>query len=83
LPFTVNDDQLKDIFKDFSVTSAHVEAKESGMSKGYGFVEFETETEQKRALTVMNGIEVEGRAIAVKVARALLTDAEQQEESAE
>ena len=74
LPFSVDDSQLHDLFKDFTIKSARVEKKDNGQSKGYGFVDFETEAEQKRALTVMNEFEVEGRVIAVKVAKLLLTE---------
>jgi len=72
LPFSVDDDGLKGIFEGCHVTSAHVVTRKfgfaTGKSKGYGFVDFASEEDQKKALQNYNEHEIEGRAIQVKVA---------------
>jgi len=45
--------------------------KRNGLSKGYGFVEFDNEADQQKALKDVNGKIVDGRDLSVKVA---LTD---------
>lgn len=68
LPFKLEDNDLKDIFKEFDVISAHVVAnKYNGRKKGYGFVELASEEEQKKAIS-LNGYVAEGRKIGVRVA---------------
>lgn len=42
--------------------------KKSGKSKGFGFVEFENEGDQQKALAAINNKEIEGRELVVKVA---------------
>lgn len=71
LPYGVTDETLKELFAAFgNVVSANVIVdKMSGRSKGFGFVEFENETEAQSAIEGMNGKEVEGRAVTVSVAR--------------
>jgi len=44
--------------------------KRSGRSKGFGFVEFENEQDQQKALTAVNNKQVDGRELVVKVALA-------------
>lgn len=43
--------------------------KMTGRSRGFGFVEMSTDDEAQKAIEVVNGREVEGREIAVNVAR--------------
>ncbi|CAG8434607.1 15081_t:CDS:2 [Funneliformis mosseae] len=59
LPFAINDDGLKDIFKDYNVASAHVVYRRGGRSKGFGFVELADEEEQKKALEGLKDVESE------------------------
>ena len=70
LPFTMTDDQLNAIFAAFGkVISANIVFdKFSHRSKGFGFVEFETEEEAMAAMQALDGSEQEGRNIAVKEA---------------
>jgi RNA recognition motif-containing protein len=68
LPFSVNDDGLKDIFKDYQVKSAHVVRRRGGRSKGFGFVELVDENEQKNALEGLKSVQSEGRELVIKVA---------------
>jgi hypothetical protein len=69
LPFSIDDDGLKNIFKKYNVTSAHViRHHANGRSKGFGFVELSDEEEQKKALEGLKNVESEGRALVIKVA---------------
>jgi len=71
LPWSVNDEQLAQIFAEAgTVDSARViTERDTGRSKGFGFVEMATEDEAKKAVETLNGKEVEGRAITVNEAR--------------
>mgnify|MGYP001588599433 CR=1 FL=1 len=71
LPFSTTGDQLKAIFEKVGkVVSADVVMdKMSGRSRGFGFVEMETEDDAKKAVDTLNGTEVEGRKIFVAEAR--------------
>jgi RNA recognition motif-containing protein len=70
LPFSLDDDGFAKVLKDNKLTfkGAHVVKKRNGRSKGFGFIEFEAEVDQQTALNTINGKEVEGRALVVKVA---------------
>jgi RNA recognition motif-containing protein len=71
LPFAVDDQQLRELFEPFgTVDSAKVIMdRETGRSRGFGFVEMSTEDEAKAAIDGMNGKEVSGRSISVNEAR--------------
>ena len=71
LPWSVNDEQLAQIFAEAgTVDSARViTERDTGRSKGFGFVEMATEEEAKKAIDTLNGKEIEGRAITVNEAR--------------
>ena len=71
LPWSVNDEQLAQIFSEAgSVDSARViTERDTGRSKGFGFVEMATDQEAKKAIDTLNGKEIEGRAITVNEAR--------------
>ncbi len=71
LSFNTNDAELNELFSAFgNVSSAKVITdKESGRSRGFGFVEMASEDEGKAAMLGLNNKEVEGRAMSVSVAR--------------
>lgn len=71
LPYSVDDRQLEEIFsKAGKVESAAViTQRETGRSKGFGFVEMATPEEAKAAVEQLNDSEVEGRKIVVSIAR--------------
>jgi RNA recognition motif-containing protein len=73
LPWAVTDQELEDLFRDFgTVTSAKVIMdRETGRSKGFGFVEFDDDAAGKAAMDKMNGHELQGRTIIVSEARPL------------
>lgn len=71
LAYTTTDDSLKEAFETVApVKSAHVITdRESGRSKGFGFVEFEDEANNQKAIDALHGKELDGRMINVTVAR--------------
>ena len=71
LPYSVTSAKLEEIFSKIGkVVSADViEDKFTGRSKGFGFVEMEDEKDADKAVKELNGTEMEGRTIAVDVAR--------------
>lgn len=73
LGFNVDDAELEKLFTDagIKVVSARIVRRRWGKprkSKGYGFVDVGDEDEQKKAIAALEGKEVGGRAIAVKIA---------------
>jgi len=71
LPYSVTDQSLGQMFSTYgSVLSAKIITdKMSGRSKGFGFVEMETEQQAAEALEKLNGQEINGRRLNVAVAR--------------
>lgn len=71
LSFHTSDDDLKTLFSQFgAVSSAKVITdRETGKSRGFGFVEMGSDAEAKEAIKGLNNKEVEGRAMSVSVAR--------------
>ena len=71
LPYTVNDEGLKELFAAAGeVTEAKVIMdKFSGRSKGFGFVTMKDDEAAQKAISEMDGKEIEGRQIKVNVAR--------------
>src|SRR5690606_19439925 len=71
LPYTVRDDDLQQSFSEFgSVNSAKVMMeRETGRSKGFGFVEMGSDAEAQAAISGMNGQSLGGRSITVNEAR--------------
>jgi len=73
LGFNIDDAGLAQLFKDaeINVVSARIVRRRWGKprkSKGYGFVDVGGEEEQNKAIAALEGKEIEGRQIAVKVA---------------
>ena len=71
LPYSTTDEELQELFAAHgTVTSARVIIdRMSGRSKGFGFVEFENEDDNQKAVDQLNGKDLDGRAIAVSIAR--------------
>jgi RNA recognition motif-containing protein len=71
LSFHTTDDNLRELFQKFgTVSSAKVITdRESGRSRGFGFVEMSAEKEAREAIQALNNKEIEGRAISVSIAR--------------
>ena len=73
LPYGVRDDDLTQAFAQFgSVTSAKVMMeRDTGRSKGFGFVEMGSDAEAQAAINGMNGQPLGGRNVVVYEARPL------------
>jgi RNA recognition motif-containing protein len=71
LAYSVRDESLQQAFGQFgTVTSAKVMMdRDTGRSKGFGFVEMGSDAEAQAAINGMNGQSLEGRAIVVNEAR--------------
>ncbi len=71
LPYSVTDDELNALFAPFGeVVSAKVIIdRDSGRSKGFGFVEMSSDDEAKAAIAKLDQSEVQGRTIGVSEAR--------------
>jgi RNA recognition motif-containing protein len=71
LAYTVTDNELARMFESHgTVESAQVIIdRESGRSKGFGFVEMKTDQEAQAAMAAMNGSEAGGRILTVNEAR--------------
>ena len=71
LSYGTTDSDLRTMFEEFgSVESAQVIMdRESGRSKGFGFVEMGSDQEAQAAINALNGREVDGRALTVNEAK--------------
>jgi len=71
LAYSVRDDDLQQRFAEFgTVTSAKVMMdRDTGRSKGFGFVEMGSDAEAQAAVRGLNGQSVDGRALVVNEAR--------------
>lgn len=71
LGFHTSDDDLRKLFETFGqVSSAKVIMdRDTGQSRGFGFVEMNSETEANQAMEKLNGKDMEGRRISISVAK--------------
>jgi RNA recognition motif-containing protein len=71
LSFHTADDDLKKLFEQYgAVSSAKVITdRETGRSRGFGFVEMGSDDEAREAIKGLDNKEVEGRAMSVSVAK--------------
>src|SRR5262249_51465222 len=71
LTYSTTDDSLRQIFEEHgAVTSAQVIMdRDTGRSKGFGFVEMSSDQEAQAAIAALNGKQVDGRALTVNEAR--------------
>lgn len=71
LSYGTTDSDLQGMFEEFgSVQSAQVIMdRESGRSKGFGFVEMRSDQEAQAAINALNGKDMDGRALTVNEAK--------------
>ncbi|MDL2213017.1 RNA-binding protein [Bacteroides sp. OttesenSCG-928-E20] len=71
LSYNISESDLGDLFAEYGeISSAKVVTdRETGRSKGYGFVEMDDEEAGNKAIEELNGAEVDGRTLSVSVAR--------------
>ncbi|HDT13952.1 MAG TPA: RNA-binding protein [Candidatus Aminicenantes bacterium] len=71
LPNTVNENDLRESFQAFGQVdkTAVIKDKFSGESRGFGFVEMPSREEATKAVSMMNGKDLKGRALKVNEAK--------------
>ncbi|MBL7723820.1 MAG: RNA-binding protein [Chitinophagaceae bacterium] len=71
LSFHTTDADLKKLFEEFgAVSSAKVITdRETGRSRGFGFVEMDSNEEAGKAMKALNGKDIDGRSMSVSEAR--------------
>jgi RNA recognition motif-containing protein len=71
LPYSVTDDDLRDVFGDFGELAAAevIKDKFSGQSKGFGFVDMPNNAEADAAIKALNETDLKGRKLTVNEAR--------------
>ena len=70
LPFKVEESELKEIFEEFGevTTVKIITDRETGRSKGFGFIEMPDDAAAQKAIDDVNGAELYGRTIVVNQA---------------
>lgn len=68
---SVNDADLKEAFAEYGEVSSSkvIMDRESGRSRGFGFVEMPNDAEAEKAISELNGAEYDGKVINVNVAK--------------
>lgn len=71
LNFSTKSESLQELFAEYGeVTSANIiNDRETGRSRGFGFVEMPNDSEGQKAIDELNGTDFEGKTITVNVAR--------------
>lgn len=71
LSFQTRDEDLKNLFAEFGVVSSAkvINDRETGRSRGFGFVDMASDDEANKAMTALNNKEIDGRAMSVSVAK--------------
>ena len=70
LPWSVDEAGLKELFASYEPSEVNlISDKFSGRSKGFGFVTIENEENAQKAISEMNGKEMEGRELKVSEAK--------------
>src|SRR6195952_3642384 len=70
LPFSLEEAELRELFEAFGEVSTVklISDRETGRSKGFGFVEMPDDESAQKAISELNGTDVKGRSIAVSQA---------------
>lgn len=71
IPYSSTEDSLREAFSKAGtvVSSSIIIDRMSGRSKGFGFIEMETDEEAQAAIDMWHGKEMDGRTITVNEAR--------------
>ncbi len=71
LPYGIRDDGLQKLFAQAGnvVSATVITDRESGRSKGFGFVEMSSSEEADKAIQMFNGYSYDGRDLRVSIAR--------------
>lgn len=70
IPFTVKEEDLKTKLEEFGVVEELklIKDRDTGRSKGFGFVTFATQAEAEKAISGLNNVEYDGRKLRVNMA---------------
>ena len=71
LSYSMTDQTLQDAFSAYGeiISATVIMDRDSGRSKGFGFIEFAQDADAQKALGEMNGKEIDGRALNVDEAK--------------
>ena len=71
LAYSVTDNELNAFFAELGkvISAVVIKDRDSGQSKGFGFVEMENDADAKKAIEELNGKDLSGRSIMVSEAR--------------
>ena len=71
LAYSVTEQELEAFFAEIGkvTSSAVIKDRDSGQSKGFGFIEMENDADAKKAIEELNGKDLKGRSIMVSEAR--------------
>ncbi len=71
LPFSMTEEDLQQMFSSYGtiVRASIVKDRETGRSKGFGFVQMSSNEEGNAAMAALNGLEQNGRKLTVNEAR--------------
>lgn len=71
LPYSASQESLQQTFSQCGTVESTtlITDRDTGQSKGFGFVEMSSESEAQKAIQELNGTEVDGRAIKVNEAK--------------
>ena len=71
LPYSVADSDLQEAFGQYGtlLSASVIMDRETGRSKGFGFVEFDDDGAAEEAMNAMNGQDMQGRSLVVNEAR--------------
>ncbi len=71
ISFRAKEDQLKDLFQQYGEVSSVkiVTDRDTGRSRGFGFVEMPNDSEAKEAINKLNGVSFQDRNLVVNEAR--------------
>lgn len=71
LPYSIDSDGLRELFAQAGTveTADVITDRDSGRSKGFGFVEMSTDEEAQKAIEMFNEQDLEGRSLTVNEAR--------------
>jgi RNA recognition motif-containing protein len=71
LSYEINNESLQELFEEFGevVSAKVISDRETGRSRGFGFVEMSSNTDADTAIQNLNGKEIKGRSLKVNVAK--------------
>jgi RNA recognition motif-containing protein len=71
LPFSASSTELEELFSPFGTVSRAqvITDRDTGRSRGFGFVEMDSDEEAQKAIDSLDGTDFEGRQLKVNVAR--------------